>query len=107
MKDHFISSMTRLHYRRFQLVNCEFGDLYSVYSCRVYSVLNEKTFTVTYRLVCTGYSGSFVYWPCALYTIYTKRRNVFTYRSEEHTSELQSRFDLVCRLLLEKKQQIT
>src|SRR5699024_11944598 len=25
------------------------------------------------------------------------------FRSEEHTSELQSRFDLVCRLLLEKK----
>src|SRR5438105_8877255 len=25
------------------------------------------------------------------------------YRSEEHTSELQSRVDLVCRLLLEKK----
>src|SRR5207249_9220374 len=29
-----------------------------------------------------------------------RRREV---RSEEHTSELQSRFDLVCRLLLEKK----
>src|SRR5207249_10480437 len=27
-------------------------------------------------------------------------------RSEEHTSELQSRFDLVCRLLLEKKKKI-
>src|SRR5207249_7382911 len=26
-------------------------------------------------------------------------------RSEEHTSELQSRLDLVCRLLLEKKKQ--
>src|SRR5699024_12329674 len=26
-------------------------------------------------------------------------------RSEEHTSELQSRFDLVCRLLLEKKRE--
>src|SRR5699024_12161997 len=26
-----------------------------------------------------------------------------SFRSEEHTSELQSRFDLVCRLLLEKK----
>src|SRR5699024_11578129 len=26
-------------------------------------------------------------------------------RSEEHTSELQSRFDLVCRLLLAKKKQ--
>src|SRR2546428_9569596 len=28
-------------------------------------------------------------------------------RSEEHTSELQSRSDLVCRLLLEKKKQLT
>src|SRR5699024_11792143 len=27
----------------------------------------------------------------------------YRFRSEEHTSELQSRFDLVCRLLLEKK----
>src|SRR5690349_24147190 len=30
-----------------------------------------------------------------------------TARSEEHTSELQSRRDLVCRLLLEKKKQAT
>src|SRR5699024_12524311 len=30
-----------------------------------------------------------------------------TPRSEEHTSELQSRFDLVCRLLLEKKKELT
>src|SRR5207249_7249901 len=29
--------------------------------------------------------------------------SVSSARSEEHTSELQSRFDLVCRLLLEKK----
>src|SRR6266536_5283980 len=28
-------------------------------------------------------------------------------RSEEHTSELQSRVDLVCRLLLEKKKETT
>src|SRR5207249_7502784 len=28
-----------------------------------------------------------------------------SFRSEEHTSELQSRFDLVCRLLLEKKKE--
>src|SRR5437868_13304785 len=32
-----------------------------------------------------------------------ERITVFHGRSEEHTSELQSRFDLVCRLLLEKK----
>src|SRR5699024_11960690 len=31
------------------------------------------------------------------------RDAVYRGRSEEHTSELQSRFDLVCRLLLEKK----
>src|SRR5207247_11143154 len=30
-------------------------------------------------------------------------RQVLQVRSEEHTSELQSRVDLVCRLLLEKK----
>src|SRR5438270_7879797 len=28
---------------------------------------------------------------------------IFTFRSEEHTSELQSQSNLVCRLLLEKK----
>src|SRR5438309_5376638 len=40
----------------------------------------------TARIVC------FRLWPCA--------------RSEEHTSELQSQFHLVCRLLLEKKKNI-
>src|SRR5699024_11800720 len=43
----------------------------------------------------------------ALDTIETKYeqrgKTVEFVRSEEHTSELQSRFDLVCRLLLEKK----
>src|SRR5438067_5818498 len=36
-------------------------------------------------------------------TILKKTRFWQMVRSEEHTSELQSRFDLVCRLLLEKK----
>src|SRR5699024_11518503 len=34
---------------------------------------------------------------------YPYHYNMQLKRSEEHTSELQSRFDLVCRLLLEKK----
>src|SRR2546422_5696635 len=34
-----------------------------------------------------------------------RRKNL--HRSEEHTSELQSRLHLVCRLLLEKKKKIT
>src|SRR5699024_12789737 len=33
-------------------------------------------------------------------------RRKLAIRSEEHTSELQSRFDLVCRLLLEKKNEM-
>src|SRR5207249_9772148 len=50
-------------------------------------------------------------WPAAAVEIVTRSRlrtqrgliGVVSSRSEEHTSELQSRFDLVCRLLLEKK----
>src|SRR5690349_22273560 len=37
----------------------------------------------------------------------TARRPSTLRRSEEHTSELQSRRDLVCRLLLEKKKRIS
>src|SRR5699024_11901536 len=39
-------------------------------------------------------------------TIANSKQHIFGVRSEEHTSELQSRFDLVCRLLLVKKKQI-
>src|SRR5438067_4807529 len=39
--------------------------------------------------------------PCVHQPI-TRSRSIAP-RSEEHTSELQSRFELVCRLLLEKK----
>src|SRR5207248_6136504 len=35
--------------------------------------------------------------------IATRRASPPRWRSEEHTSELQSPYDLVCRLLLEKK----
>src|SRR2546430_7361493 len=37
----------------------------------------------------------------------TRRRSRRQRRSEEHTSELQSQSNLVCRLLLEKKKNIT
>src|SRR3989449_3360021 len=40
---------------------------------------------------------------------FTRAQDAYTAakRSEEHTSELQSRLHLVCRLLLEKKKKIT
>src|SRR5258706_15262743 len=40
---------------------------------------------------------------CNLAVIFGYRRSGLTGRSEEHTSELQSLTNLVCRLLLEKK----
>src|SRR5699024_12759931 len=53
------------------------------------------------RLLLTGYLPSYVEELDGLMDGFdlTQLRD----RSEEHTSELQSRFDLVCRLLLEKK----
>src|SRR2546429_6223932 len=44
--------------------------------------------------------------PCSLWNCRIRRKSMelmTTTRSEEHTSELQSRLHLVCRLLLEKK----
>src|SRR5206468_11442803 len=41
------------------------------------------------------------------FTAVAKHRSKNVLRSEEHTSELQSRSDLVCRLLLEKKKNKT
>src|SRR2546422_7265652 len=41
--------------------------------------------------------------PVSLVSLVDTNRLFFKSRSEEHTSELQSRLHLVCRLLLEKK----
>src|SRR2546421_1109296 len=45
--------------------------------------------------------------PRLLLAIFPGSDPLVVSRSEEHTSELQSRSDLVCRLLLEKKNQQT
>src|SRR2546430_10408448 len=44
-----------------------------------------------------------VAWSGATRRVATVRRRSMSFRSEEHTSELQSQSNLVCRLLLEKK----
>src|SRR5206468_4840786 len=41
--------------------------------------------------------------PSGVINVITGAKDALAKRSEEHTSELQSRSDLVCRLLLEKK----
>src|SRR3712207_8391629 len=59
----------------------------------------------------TGHSGLFSRCSTLISVLTAKKHNLshnlpitFLHRSEEHTSELQSRQYLVCRLLLEKKQ---
>src|SRR5437773_4851062 len=63
-------------------------------------------YTTLFRsLIAWPYSASNV--PVITCTSWIRDRSIFTTealsRSEEHTSELQSHHDLVCRLLLEKK----
>src|SRR2546428_8835293 len=45
-------------------------------------------------------------WVLGPLLFFTINKSKLPQRSEEHTSELQSRSDLVCRLLLEKKKKI-
>src|SRR2546428_8437093 len=51
----------------------------------------------------SAFLTSFYMWRCYFLTFSGEYRG--PERSEEHTSELQSRSDLVCRLLLEKKKE--
>src|SRR5690606_41947836 len=45
------------------------------------------------------------YWKSLYYVSFIFTWLIYAFRSEEHTSELQSRENLVCRLLLEKKKE--
>src|SRR5215204_7767608 len=84
--------------------------------CGVFLFFNDTATTEIYTLslhdalpICkqsavkTGVEGSF-FSPHCLLTVFSSL--LTAYRSEEHTSELQSHSDLVCRLLLEKKKKI-
>src|SRR5207249_7592725 len=65
----------------------------------------QQQVEVEFRIVCRHHLGQpakadhMFQQPAEIGMVHNLRRG----RSEEHTSELQSRFDLVCRLLLEKK----
>src|SRR5699024_11343107 len=64
-----------------------------------HSRVNKPVFFITAGLII-----AFVLWawiaPAQAETVIFGSMNWIAARSEEHTSELQSRFDLVCRLLL-------
>src|SRR5699024_11849151 len=74
----------------------------------IYEVHEKNNFDSDYLFL--KLSGSSKGQVCDYETIDAFFRDLSTklkFRSEEHTSELQSRFDLVCRLLLEKKKSDT
>src|SRR5256884_4862459 len=58
------------------------------------------------RIVQLNACGELPTWPSPSVTIFGHSPYCTRTRSEEHTSELQSRLHLVCRLLLEKKNNI-
>src|SRR3989449_7621192 len=70
-----------------------------------------KPETINYRTLKPEKDGLFcerIFGPTKDWECYCgKYKRVRYKRSEEHTSELQSRLHLVCRLLLEKKKQKT
>src|SRR5438105_1390814 len=59
----------------------------------------------THRLVEQKRRGKLLAYFFHGLTHYLSAVILVSFRSEEHTSELQSRVDIVCRLLLEKKKQ--
>src|SRR5690554_1054954 len=66
----------------------------------------RPVFTNVKKMIIEIVLSILVIFLASLFLVYLQtRHNIFTknYRSEEHTSELQSRPHLVCRLLLEKK----
>src|SRR2546422_7619286 len=61
------------------------------------------TFFCVGRIPTISTSSPTFTFPCSIRPVTTVPRELEGGRSEEHTSELQSRLHLVCRLLLEKK----
>src|SRR3989442_10290169 len=71
------------------------------YRVNVYQPVKTDAFTLTYEEFWEGFRRLLA----STRVVSTTEPNLNA-RSEEHTSELQSRPHLVCRLLLEKKKQI-
>src|SRR2546428_3512533 len=80
-----------------------YTTLFRSSSAQVSAVIGPTPGTVLRRLIRSASKGS----RCRELTrAYSNASGRFLERSEEHTSELQSRSDLVCRLLLEKKKKL-
>src|SRR5699024_11820650 len=86
----------------FCLYNCELNILIMIQYMINFPLLNSSS--TPFKMMFASSKYSFVDVPLSTPIVLTPF--LIPNRSEEHTSELQSRFDLVCRLLLEKKKYI-
>src|SRR5699024_12110773 len=74
--------------------------------CLLNNAYNKSTLLIACSRpspTCLLLLNTFVHFPSSIIKSNCISCPTNIWRSEEHTSELQSRFDLVCRLLLEKK----
>src|SRR5207249_11422713 len=86
----------------FALVGPAYEDVSQLASCPNIHLFGQRPHADAPRYI-KGFDVGLVPYRVSDYTasVYPVKLNEYL-RSEEHTSELQSRFDLVCRLLLEK-----
>src|SRR5438105_9278467 len=78
-----------------------YTTLFRSYLKSLSAEFTERKFSEGQELTAEGSGGA------GFFVIESGTARVTENRSEEHTSELQSRVDLVCRLLLEKKKEAT
>src|SRR5436190_18683352 len=72
--------------------------------CCFFFFFNDAATTEIYTLsLHDALPISMIHEPAKMAAVHSKLNACGSWRSEEHTSELQSHSDLVCRLLLEKK----
>src|SRR3712207_9427158 len=96
-------------WRSLSLLSCFFFN--DTATTEIYTLSLHDALPIFFSQDSFGYSGSFLFHInfrilCSIFVenvIGTLIRIELNLRSEEHTSELQSRQYLVCRLLLEKK----
>src|SRR5690606_40085451 len=78
-----------------------------IYVKGIYSANNNDSVRESSSIMLAIYAGIVTIAPLLIVFQYKNRKRqilfIIVERSEEHTSELQSRENLVCRLLLEKK----
>src|SRR5699024_11229670 len=81
---------------------CEWFQTFLIYFKIVHPFVDERLILPALVNDIFRHSGK----PDKICAAFRRKKPAQILRSEEHTSELQSRFDLVCRLLLEKKKDI-